>query len=72
MRQNFLGHNRYGGPSIQYPQVFSSPKTDTYPEHRICRSPEASLSELRGAGHFKPLLLQFPLYAHETGLFAGI
>ena len=49
-----------------------SPKTDTYPEHQICRSPGASLSELRGAGHFKPLLLKFLRNAHETGAFAGV
>ena len=58
-RQSFLGHNGYSGPSIQYPQVFTSPKSDTSPEHR-------------GAGYFKPLLLKFLRHAHETGAFAGV
>ena len=41
-------------------------------EHQVCRPPGASLSELRRAGHYKPLLLQFPRHAHETGALAGI
>ena len=71
-RSSFLGHNGYGGPSIQYPQVFTSPKTDMYPQHQVCRPPGASLSELRGAGHFEPLLLEFTRRAHEAGALAGI
>ena len=71
-RYTFLGGNRYSGPSIQYPKVFTSPKKDAYPEHQICRSSGASLSELRGAGHFEPLVLKFPRHAHETGAFAGV
>ena len=30
------------------------------------------MSELRGAGHFEPLLLEFPRLAHEAGALAGI
>ena len=49
-----------------------SPKSDTYPEHQVRRPPGASLSELRGAGHFEPLLLEFTRHAHEAGALAGI
>ena len=31
-----------------------------------------SLSELRGAGHFEPLPLEFTRHAHEAGALAGI
>ena len=31
----------------------------------------ACLSELRGAGHFEPLLLEFTRHAHEVGALAG-
>ena len=71
-RKIFLGHNRYGRPSIQYPQVFTSLKTDAYPEHQVCRPPGASLSELRVAGRFQPLLLEFTRHAHEEGALTGI
>ena len=59
-------------PVSSTPRVFTSPKTDAYPEHHIRRSPRASLSELHGAGHFKLLLLRFRRHAHETGAFAGV
>ena len=43
-----------------------------YPELQVCRPHGASLSDLRGAGHFAPLLLEFRQDAHEAGALAGI
>ena len=76
---------RPGGPpgpkGVQYPQkqfsnlkpqVFSSPKTDTYPEHQLCRSTRPSLSKLRGVGHMKPLLAQFLRHLHDAGTFTEV
>ena len=59
-------------PVSNTPRYSRPPKTDTYPEHQVCRPPRASLSELRGAGHFKPLLLEFTRHEHEAGALAGI
>ena len=70
--KNVLGHYRYGGASIQYPQVFTSPYSDTYPKDQVLGPTRASPSELRGTGHLEPLVPQFAGHPHETASLLSV
>ena len=68
----FLATISIVAPVSSTAEVFSSPKTDTYPKHQVCRSPRATLFELGRTGNFEPLLAQFLRYPHEAGTFTGV
>ena len=66
------GFNRYGCASIQYPQVFTSPYSDTYPKHQVLGPTGASPSELHGTGHLEPLVAQFAGHPHEKASLLSV